>query len=64
MKVGDVVKLHASTRLYPGTGSMRVGVIVDTFEGANAELYVEVLWAGAEKTWWAPNELEMVSESR
>ena len=63
MKVGDVVRLHASKRLYPGTADMRVGVIVDTFEGENAELYVEVHWVGADKTWWAPNELEMISES-
>ena len=63
MKVGDVVKLHPSKMLYPNNKDMRVGVVVDTFEGANAEFYVEVHWVGADKSWWAPNELEIVSES-
>ena len=63
MKVGDVVKLHASKRIYAQHNPLRVGVIVDTFEGENAELYVEVQWIGGDKSWWSPNELEMVSES-
>tara|TARA_R110002020_G_scaffold98887_5_gene235140 strand:- start:110 stop:304 length:195 start_codon:yes stop_codon:yes gene_type:complete len=63
VKVGDVVRLRPEKKLYPGNDQYRVGVIVDTHEGENAELYLEVHWVGADKTWWDPRELEVMSES-
>ena len=38
------------------------GVVVDFYESDAGILYCEVVWPGADKTWWADMELELISE--
>ena len=60
MKVGDIV--------LPKEGMLGVdygyGVIVDFYESDDGIPYYEVVWPGADRTWWDELELELVSESR
>ena len=62
MKIGDVVlpkKDHAMMGIDYG-----YGVVVDFYESDDGIPYYEVAWPGADRTWWADVELELVSESR
>ena len=62
MKVGDIV--------LPKSGASMLGVdygygiVVDLYESDDGIPYYEVVWPGADRTWWADVELELVSESK
>lgn len=40
------------------------GVITDLYEDDFGTVYCEVVWPGADTTWWSEHELEVISASR
>ena len=60
MKIGDIV-LPKSNLSMLGI-DYGYGVVVDFYESDAGILYCEVVWPGADKTWWADMELELISE--
>ena len=62
MQVGDIVlPKNDSAMLGVDYG---YGVIIDMYEDDYGIVYYQVGWPGADCTWWAEEELELISEAR
>ena len=76
MKVGDCVKLRAGNVFLRGTQGSKVkitsdaaaeygyGIIIDVQEDDMGFVYYKVSWSNSTQEWWAPNEMELISEAK